>query len=212
MLDEPRLVVAQLEVIVLFLETDHLAPGRIEGAVRAAVLFGQKGLFPGRVEALIDFLVEMAFGVQAGEDGLHDLLMAGLGSADEVVVGEVQFGGEGLPDGGQFVAVNARGLAFGQRRLLDLLPVLIQAGQEIGLDPQAAPPPGDDVGDHFFVSVAQVRPAVDVINGRCNVEPLVHSPPFCSRQCPLAIQSCARRGGSDCRPESGDYKNVIRFQ
>jgi len=140
-------------------------------------------------------LVKTALRVQAGEDGLNDLLMAGLGGADEIVVGKVQFCGEGLPDGGQFVAIDARGFAFGQCGLLDLLPVLVQAGQEIGVRPQAAPRPGDNVGDDLLVSVAQVRPAVHVINRRCNVKPLAHLPPLWPTECPLATESCAWGAG-----------------
>ena len=100
--------------------------------------------------------------------------MARLGGADEIVVGQFQLLGERLPVGRQFVAVGLRRFAFRQRRLLDLLAVLVEAGQEEDLLPQAAPRPRDDVGDDLLVGMAEMRLAVDVINRGGDVKPFVH--------------------------------------
>ena len=112
--------------------------------------------------------------MEFGEDCLDELLVARLGGADEIVVGQFQFFRERLPIGRQLVAIGLRRFAFRLRGLLDLLAVLIQAGQEENLLPQAAPRPRDHVGDDFFVGVAEMRLAVDVINRGGDVKPFVH--------------------------------------
>ena len=61
--------------------------------------------------------------------------------------------------GGQFIAIGAGRLALRQGGLLDFLPVLVQAGQKKRLLSQAPPRPGDDVGDHLLIGMAQVRAA-----------------------------------------------------
>jgi hypothetical protein len=116
----------------------------------------------------------MAGGVEFGERSLHKFLVAGLGGADEIVVGQLEFPGEGLPVGGEGVAVFLRVLLFGLRGLLDLLTVFVQAREEEDFLPEAAARPGDDVRDDFLVGVPDMRLAVDIINGRGDVKTLAH--------------------------------------
>ena len=84
-------------------------------------------------------------------------------------------------------------------RLLDLLAVFIEAGQEKNLLTQAAPRPRDDVGDDFLVGMAEVRLAVDVINGGGDVKLFVHQGGQCDGQT-RRWQSCAVSLGGASRP------------
>ena len=52
----------------------------------------------------------------------------------------------------------------------DLLSVLVRAGQEKGLIAALPVVPGERVGDDLFVGVSEMRAAIDVINGRRDVE------------------------------------------
>ena len=53
---------------------------------------------------------------------------------------------------------------------LDLLPVLVGAGEEPGLDAQGALAPRDRVAHDGRVGVAQVRPRIHVVDGRGEVK------------------------------------------
>jgi hypothetical protein len=68
--------------------------------------------------------------------------------------------------------------------------MLIQSGQEKNLLPQAAPRPGNDVGDDLLVSVAKVRLAVYVINRGGDKKPFVHRNKQCDGR-KRYWQSCA---------------------
>jgi hypothetical protein len=52
--------------------------------------------------------------------------------------------------------------------------VLIQAGQEKDFLTEAAPGAGDDVCNDFLIGMAEVRPAVDVINRGRDVKRFGH--------------------------------------
>ena len=67
-----------------------------------------------------------------------NLLVARLGRADEIVIGQLQFFGERLPVGGEFVAISLRVFLLRLRGLLDFLAVFIEAGQEKNFLPKAA--------------------------------------------------------------------------
>ena len=108
------------------------------------------------------------------EDGLDDFLVARLGGADEIVVGQFEFLRKRLPVNRQFVAVSLRRFALGLRGLLDLLAVFVQPGQEKGFLTQAATRPRDDVGHDLLVGMAEMRLAVDVINRGGDVKPFAH--------------------------------------
>ena len=129
--DEPVLVRREFEVVVLFFELDDFAVEGIEGAVRQAVFLGEKGFLAWRIPAFVNLFVELAVVVKVLEDGLDDGLMAWLGGADEVVVGQAEFGGEGFPAFGEFIAVGLGGFAFFFGSLLDFLAVFVEAGEEI---------------------------------------------------------------------------------
>ena len=186
-------MLAQLEEIIFLLQFDDFAVGRVEGAVRQAVLLGQKGFFLGRIKARVGCFVKMAGVVDLGEAGLDEFLVARLRGADEIVVGQLQFFGKRLPVRRELVAISLRRFAFGQGGLLDLLAVFVQAGQEKNFLPEAAPRPRDDVGDDLLVGMAEMRLAVDVINRGGDVKPFVH----------CRIASVADKGGNGNRARCG---------
>src|ERR1051326_4775828 len=107
----------------------------------------------------------MTFLVQTGEDSLNDLLVPWLSGADEIVVGQLELCGEALPDGGQFITILLRLLAFGESSLLHFLAVLIQTGQKENFQAKTAAGTRNNIGHDLLVSVAEVRLAIDIVNG-----------------------------------------------
>ena len=104
-INQPLLMRAELEPIVALLELHHFAVGGIECAVGPAVLVGQKRFFLRGIKAFVGFLIKLAGGVEFGEDGLHEFLVARLGGADEIVVGEFELLGKRLPVSGESIAI-----------------------------------------------------------------------------------------------------------
>ena len=62
-----------------------------------------------------------------------------------------------------------------RRRLLDFLAVLIGAGQKKNLLAFKLMIARDDVGQHFFVSVTDMRRRIRVIDRRCDVKRFRHA-------------------------------------
>ena len=96
--------------------------------------------------------------------------MALFGGADEVVVRD----SHPLPELAEFrrnlIGVLLRRFAGGLRRALDLLTVLVGAGQEERVSAQQSLAPRNRVAGDRGVSVANVRPRVDVVNRGRDVE------------------------------------------
>ena len=108
--------------------------------------------------------------LQGGEELLHAALVPRLGGADEVVVGEAQPVPQAAKlagDGGGELLRRAPGQLGGA---LDLLPVLVGAGKEPGIDAQGALAPRNGVAHDGRVGVAQVRPRIHVVDGRGEIE------------------------------------------
>ena len=104
---------------------------------------------------------------QISSDGA---VVARLGGADEVVVGEVQRRGHLAEALGVAVGERARRQALLGRRLLHLQPVLVGAGEEedvLAVEPLEA---RDGIGGDRLVGVADVRLAVGIGDGRGDVE------------------------------------------
>ena len=173
-INEPLLMGPQLEPIVAFLQFDDLTVSRIKRPVGQAVFVSQESFFLGRVKAFVGCLVKMSCVVELRKKRLDEFLVTRLGGADEIIIGQFKFLRKRLPVGGQFVAVGLRCFAFGDGGLLDLLAVFVQAGQGKNLLAQTAPRPRDHVSDDHFVSMAQMRLAVHVINRGGDVKPFVH--------------------------------------
>src|SRR4029434_5134793 len=83
--NQPFLVLTELEVIVLFLQLNHLAINRIKRTVGQAVLFRQQRLSLRRVIARIHLAIKVALGMQLGQKRLHVSLMSWLSGADEII-------------------------------------------------------------------------------------------------------------------------------
>src|SRR5205814_9951375 len=94
---------------------------------------------------------------------------------NKIIVGEIEFGDECLPDCSQIVAVHLRRFAFGDGSLLNFLAVFVQTGKEKYFLPKASPGACDHVSNDFLVSMAQMRLTVYVINRCCDVKAFAHS-------------------------------------
>ena len=168
--DEPVLILAHAEEVALLAR-------RLGGAaaVRAEValleLRGRpEGLAFGAVLALVGTLVDVALLVELLEDLLHGLDVALVGGADEVVVLDVHQlpqilgGGDDLIDKFLGRLASLRGLA------LDLLAMLVRAGEEVGVVAELLFEARHRVGGHGGVGVADVHVAAGVVDGRGDVE------------------------------------------
>ena len=110
-LDQPRLVLTQLEVPVLLNQFLHNAPLRIPGTVGIAVFFGEERFLLHRIKSPVGRLVEVTRRVESVEQRHHDLLMTGIGGANEIVVTQPEELDEGTPLDGEVVAIGLRRLA-----------------------------------------------------------------------------------------------------
>ena len=169
----------QLEKIIVFEQLGYFAVERIEGAVRLAVLVSQKCLLASREPPFVLLLVEMALVLELAQNGLQHRFVARLGSADEVVIGEIQLLRKGLPGDGQFIAIFLRLAAAVQRRLLDFLPVFVEAGQKKHRLTEASAGAGYHVGENFFVGMAEVRLAIGVVDRGGQVKTFAHLRAYC---------------------------------
>jgi len=172
--DQPLLVLAELEIVVVLHQLGDFAVDRVERSVVAPVLLGQECLLLRRVKAAIFGLIKMSVVMELLQHRLHERLVARGGGADKIRIGQVQPRGERLPDRGELIAVHLRILALGRGRGLHLLAVFIEAGEVKHLLPQATMRPSDDVGDDFLIGVPKVRFPVDVIDGRGEVKLFTH--------------------------------------
>src|ERR1019366_5317578 len=141
-INQPLLLRAELEVVVVFFQLDDFAITRGKLAIGQAVFFREKRLFLRRIKSRVTRLVKMAGGVELRERGLDKFLVARLRGANEVVIRQLQFFGERLPVCREFVAVFLRTFFLCLRRLLDFLAVLVEAGQKKNLLAEAAPGAG----------------------------------------------------------------------
>ncbi len=171
--EQPLLVAGEPEEPVVLLHPLHRPP--VDGAVPVdEVVLGVIGLAADAVQALVGVALDVA----VVEDGLEELLhrdrVAGLGGADEVVVGHVEQVGRGPEAGAVGVGQGLGVEALGVGRLLVLQPVLVGAGDEAHVVAQQPVPPGDGVADDDLVGVADVGRVVDVADRRREVEALGH--------------------------------------
>src|SRR5450756_1353970 len=165
---------AELEIIIVLLELDHFAVARVKGAVGQTILVREKRFFLGGIKTGVSGLVEMAGGVELCERGLYVFLVARLRGAHEIVIRQFQLLDERLPVGGEGVAIFLRIFFLRQGGLLDLLAVLVKAGEKKHFLAQAAACAGDDIGNDFLVGMAEVRLPIDVIDRRRDVKPFIH--------------------------------------
>ena len=163
-------MLAEFEVVILLAQFLHLAVKGVEIAIGVTVFVGEKTFLFGGIKANVFILIKFVRIIELLEDFADDLLVACIGGADEVVVGDTQFFDKRLPVTGQFVSVSLHILAGSFGGLLHFLAVLIEAGEKKRLFAQATARPRDHVCDDLLVCMPEMRLAVHIIDGRGDVE------------------------------------------
>ena len=178
-LDEIGVVLVVLQQAVgIFagLEEIRFLLGFIHGAAAvgaAAVLqlrFGPEALARLAVHALVGAFIDVALLVQPGKDGLHALDVVVVGRADEPVIGDVHHLPQVLDRGHNGVHIFFGRHALGGGLVLDLLAVLVGAGQKHHVVAFGALVAGDGVAGHRRVAVADVQLVAGVVDGGRNVK------------------------------------------
>ena len=165
---------SEFEVVVLFFDEDDLAPFLAELAIWAAFLIGEKLLLPHAVVAALGGFVEFPFIPKALEDRLDAGFMDIRCRRGPDIVFQVEL----LPEGEKkfrdpvhkFRRLDAALLGG----LLHLLAVLVYTGEIKYLASTQALVSGNGVSEDFFVSVADVRGAIRVVDRGRDEEGLWH--------------------------------------
>ncbi len=178
--EQPLAEVAHAEEVVLLLE--QLDGLRMDGAdelalERTRALEEVGGLLvllaADAVVALVLARVDEPGVVEALQEDLDALLVAGVRGADEVVVGDVDGLEQRLPAlGDEAVGAGLGGGVVRRGGAEDLLPVLVGAREEPGVVAALAVPAGEHVGGDLGVRVPDVRDVVHVEDRRGDVEGL----------------------------------------
>ena len=179
-LDEIRMLLDVLEhavCILAHLEEIRFFRDFLHGTVtvRAAAVLIELMLRPvafarRAVEALVRALVDVALGVDAAEDLLHDALMALLRRADEIIVADVEAFPEILEARNDLVDVFDWRHAGFFCLLLNLLAVLIRARQKKDIIADQAVKAGNGVRDGRAVRMADVELGARIINRRRDIK------------------------------------------
>src|SRR5450432_1195874 len=151
-----------------------LSPLRTELAIRPALFVGEELLLADAVVTFLLVFVDSFFVEEALENSLHTFLVRRIGRGGPTIVTDFKF----LPKGDEsrrdlideLLGRDARLL----RRLLHLLAVLIDAGEEenrVAFQPMIT---RDDIGEHLLVGMANVRRAVGVVDRGGDVERFGH--------------------------------------
>ena len=99
------------------------------------------------------------------DEGLHLPLMPLVGSADECIIREVEHAHDLLKLGRILVCESLRFHALLGCRLLDLLPMLVGAGQKEHVFAKQPLKSGPDVANGRRVHVSNMRAVIDVVDG-----------------------------------------------
>ena len=172
-LDQPVLVGGQPEEIALLLQLHQLV-GQPLGLHLLGLGLGDVGLVADRVEPLVGVLVDVPGAQQLAEPVLDHRLVLGVGGAHEVVVVMPMRSQRFAEVGHHLVGQGLGRDAPGRGGLLDLLAVLVGAGEEIHLLAHHPPVPRDHVRQHGGVGVADVGLVVHVVDGGGDVEASGH--------------------------------------
>ena len=171
-IDQPVLILAHTEEIAFF--GYKLGGTAAVGAHFYAVLFhqlagGPESFAGGAVLAFVRCLIDIALLVELAEDLLHNLLVTLVGGTDEVIVFDVHQLPQFLGIGNDFVHISLGGYALFGSLALDLLAMLVGAGQEIGVITRQLLEAGHGVGRNGGVGVADVHIAGGIVDGCGNV-------------------------------------------
>ncbi len=115
-------------------------------------------------------LVDVSAVAQAAEQFLHTALVLGIGGADELVVAGTDVVGSGAECRGHLVAPSFRVFSFGPGRAFHVHAVFVGAGQEKCVHAQHALAARNRVANDGGVGVPNVRPGIDVVDRRRDVE------------------------------------------
>ena len=138
------------------------------------LLIGQKALAANAVQPLVLVVVDVPSRVNRLQYLEHNRLVPLLSGADKVVVGDIEHlpsVAEALADAvAKLLRVNAS-LASG---LINFFPVLVGAGQEVGVESVEAVEARQKIGYHGGIGVADVGHVVDIVDRRGDVECFAH--------------------------------------
>ena len=166
--EQPVLIGREAEEVALLLDPiDRGALGATADAILAQLGLGFSvvGLVANRVPAGIGRLVDVAVRLHPPPDLLGRAVVARLGGADEVVVGQAERRDHLLEQRRIAVGQLARRELLPGGRLAHLRAVLVGAGQEIDVAAVEPLEAGDRVRGQRLVGVADVRRTVRVGNG-----------------------------------------------
>ena len=112
----------------------------------------------------------MTFRVKLRQYRLYNGLVPGLSRSNKIVIGQIEFGDEGFPNRSQVIAICLWAFAFCHGRLLNFLPMLIQPCEKEHSVAETSMRTSDYISSDFLVRMAQMGCAVDVVDGRREVE------------------------------------------
>ncbi len=167
--DQPLLVLAHAEKVIGLADLFHVAPAIGTGAP-GQVLLHEEPLARHAVPAVVLGPVDLAPVEQVLQDFLHHDGVTGLGGADEVVIRDAELGPQFLEADHRGVGLLLGGHAGLHGGLLNLLAVLVGAGQEPGRHPEQAVIPGQHIAQDGRVGMPDVRLVVDVIDRRGDIK------------------------------------------
>ncbi len=174
-LQQPVLVLAQGEEVVLLLDPVRLCPVRLALAVDQVILTLER-FARDAVEALVQPLEDVPVLVDPRQQSLHRLHMTPIRRANEVVVRDSQRLPRLLERHRHPVTERLRLQPLLRSTLRHILAVLVRAHQEEHLIPAKPPVPRDTVRANLLVRRAQMRQIVDVVDRSSDVE-LAHRIP-----------------------------------
>src|SRR5207302_395086 len=167
---QPILIARQLEEVILFGE-----PLRFELGVDQAVSIVEvrvllEGFAGDAVPTLIDTLVDIASGLQFGDEGLHPADMVGILGPDEAVITDAETGFDVAVELGHPGGELSSRYALYLRPPTDVVRVLIRPGQKEGLVADQAVVACQRIRPDQLVDEAQVRRGVRIDDGGGDVE------------------------------------------
>ena len=167
-LNEPVRILGKPEEIAFLLNLFH-RPAAIRAAAVHQLALQPEAFAGGAIQALIAGFINIPLVVELLEDLLHRLNMVIVGGAHEAVVGDVHQLPQGLEGGHDIIHILLGGHALFLGLALDLLAMLVRAGEEIHVIPGHALIPGDGVRGHGAVGMADVQLIAGVVDGRGNI-------------------------------------------
>ena len=165
---QPILIFAHAEEVAFLLHGLH-GTAAVRAALDAVLFYhlrgGPEGLAGRAVQTLIGALVDIALLVELAENLLHNLFVTLVGGADEVVVFHLHQLPQILGVSHDFIHISLGGNALFLGLALDLLAVLVRAGQKIGIVALHFLKARHGVGRHGGVGVTDVHVAAGIIDG-----------------------------------------------